>query len=153
MMLNNELQLSFPDGFRVMDEAELAGLKMIAEGPGCCVKDDSRHMVISVSWKKPGAFAGLLLSVNDLAASMEKYIRKGNAPFGYRLDEFRDITIGGHSARGIRYRYSVQGIEMLGESYVLKSGKQLYYFHLYTRSSLPDNLKIWESILNSAQWS
>ena len=42
---------------------------------------------------------------------------------------------------------------MYGESFALKVGKMLYYFHLYARKELLDkSLPVWEEILNSAEW-
>ena len=39
---------------------------------------------------------------------------------------------------------------MMGESYVLKSGKTLYYFHLYAREALEEeSLACWETMLDS----
>lgn len=68
MTLNNELQFPVPEGFHVMDEEEMSGMTMLAAGPGVCLKDPERHMVVSVGYKKAGLLTSKMLSQKDIAA-------------------------------------------------------------------------------------
>ena len=41
---------------------------------------------------------------------------------------------------------------MTGESFVFKSGRTFYYFHLYARTALLEKaLPVWEEMLSSAR--
>ena len=61
VVLNNEMQLSYPDGFHVMSEEELSKMTFYGEAPGWCISDPERHIDLSVSWKKTnGLFAKIL---------------------------------------------------------------------------------------------
>ncbi len=151
IILNDELKLSLPDGFRVMDEAERGRLHMLAEGGGICVSDPDRHILISAGWKQAGMLAGMLVNERDLAKNMETSVSRALAQSGYRGEEAVRKTIGGLEASGFRYTYTAEGICMAGESLAFKSGKTLYYIHLYAREeSREASLKIWDEILASA---
>ena len=52
--LNNTLQVFYPDGFHVMDEAERSKLKSLGGGPVECLSDPERHILISTGWKSVG---------------------------------------------------------------------------------------------------
>ena len=42
---------------------------------------------------------------------------------------------------------------MYGESYALKDGRTLYYFHLYARQELKEeSLPLWRQLLEEARW-
>ena len=49
--LNNEMNLQYPDGFKIMSEEELRKHKFYEEAPGFCINDPDRHIVLSVSWR------------------------------------------------------------------------------------------------------
>ena len=150
MLLTHELEMTFPEGFHEMGPEELSGLQFIAEGPGVCLKDPERHVVVSVGWKQIGAFAGLMLNTKDIAGNMEKTIRKAMEPFRYEAGKSVERRIGGETARGISFSYTAAGdIGMAGESLAMKRGKTIYYLHFYTRREMEEeNRRIWEEILN-----
>lgn len=50
--LNNEMNLQYPDGFKIMSEEELRKHKFYEEAPGFCINDPDRHIVLSVSWRQ-----------------------------------------------------------------------------------------------------
>ncbi len=153
MLLNQELNLSWPDSFHVMDEAERSGLSFIAEGEGICLSAPDQHIMVSVGWKKLGAFAAFLISTAEAAERMKKSIRKAMAPFGCRSEETVNADLSGEKARGIRYLYDARDTAMLGESYVLRYRKTLYYFNYYTRAGLQkENQTLWNEILSSVRW-
>ena len=130
MTLNNELQFPVPDGFHVMDEEEMSGMTMIAAGPGVCLKDPERHIVVSVGYKKAGLLTSKMLSQKDIAEKSEGSIRQAMKPYSYWPD-----------GAGKR------------ETYVLKKGKTFYYFHVYMRAALKEeSMPVWEEMLREAVW-
>ncbi len=153
-LLNNELELNYPDGFHVMDQAELSGYNFYSEAPGWCINDPDRHIMASVSWKQvPGIFARML-KVKDVAKSMEGQMAQAMKAYDYRLDEHVTRTPGGKEAEGFCYDYKVQEIGMSGMSLSIKSRNTFYYIHMYYRSALKEeSLPVLESILNSAVWT
>ena len=75
IILNQVLQFSFPETFRVMSEEEVAQLNVIGRGEGVCLKSEELHIVISMGWKQEGGFFTKLLVGKDLVAPMESYYR------------------------------------------------------------------------------
>ena len=145
------LNLPVPDGFHVMDDAELSDLKLLADGDGVGLSDPERHMIVTAGTKQINGFSAALLNARDLAKNMEKQIRKPMASLGYRCEGFRQQTVGGRTAEGFRYSYTAQGVGMTGESYVVKDGKSLYYLHAYMRTELLEaSLPVWEEVLATA---
>ena len=79
MLLNNELEITFPECFIEMGPDSMAGLSFVEKGRGVCMKDEGRHIIITVGWKHIGKLAGLLLNENDLEINMETRIRNAQA--------------------------------------------------------------------------
>ena len=126
MLLNNELSISFPEGFNEMSLEERKKLKLLAEGPGVCLSDPERHMIVSIGWKPLGLLPRLILNTNDIAAQ---------------------------TAKGISYQYDAEGVEMTGETLAVKNKKTLYYFHVYTRTALLEqNQTLWDTLLAEGRW-
>ena len=58
--VNEALLVSCPEGFHVMTEEERGKLKMLTDGPGICLSDPERHIMISVGYRGIGFFANLI---------------------------------------------------------------------------------------------
>ena len=69
--LNNELNLTYPEGFKVMTPEDLKQYKFFEEAPGFCINDSDRHIIISVSWRQSNPFVAMLVSSADIAKNME----------------------------------------------------------------------------------
>ena len=153
-LLNNELNISYPDGFHVMDQSELSAYNFYAAAPGWCINDPDRHIMVSVAWKQiPGLFAKML-KTKEVAKSMEGQMAQAMKAYDYRMDEFVSRTPGGKEAEGFCYQYKVQETEMSGMSFSIKNKNTFYYIHMYYRSALKDqSLPVLEEILNSAVWT
>lgn len=148
--LNDELTLTYPEGFRVLTQDEMDSMQFLEKGPGTCLSDPERHILISVGWKRPGVLAGLMLNAGDLAKNSEKTIRKAMQNMGYRCRGFEKREIAGNRAEGFGFEYSAQGVEMLGETYVMKIGKTIYYLNFYTRRECEtETAAVWEQILET----
>ena len=152
LILNNDLLLPCPEGFRLMEDAERDSLQMIEKGPGIVLSDPARHMMISVGWKQPNGLALLLLSDGDLVKKTEQTVRKAMQPCGYRAEgPTRHLNrVAGLTMNGFRYGYTAQGVEMSAETCILRRKKTLYFFHCYVRAAQRDEgFALWESVLGS----
>ncbi len=153
LLLNDILRVPCPDGFHVMDDAERSNLEFIVEGPGVCLSDPERHIIVSIGYKKTSGFAAMLVSEKDAAKNMETQIGTALRSFGYRLDGFAARMIGGKTGTGSGYHYVSGDTGMYGESFVVKQGKVFYYFHYYTREALIDeNFPVWSGFLSEIRW-
>ena len=152
-LLNNELNLAYPDGFRVMSKEELSGYNFYSEAPGWCVNDAERHIMVSVSWKQVPSLFAKMLKVKDVAKSMEGQMAQAMKAFQYKLVEFTARTPGGKEAEGFRYDYTVQDTGMSGESLCVKNRNTFYYLHFYYRTALKEeSMAVVDEILQSASW-
>ena len=152
-VFGDKLILSFPDGFHLMDDAEKRNLHFFNDNSGECMIDPERHMLISIGFRSLGGIPAILLSANDIAKNTEKTIRKMMIENNYQLSRFTSGIVGKEKAGGFCYCYESQGIEMYGESYVVKHGRDCFYLNLYARKELlTDSLDTWGKILSSAKW-
>ena len=148
LLLNNELLLPCPDGFHPLNEEECAALPQLESGSGAVLSDPARHMLISVGWKQPNGFALLLLSDDEVAKRTEQTVRRAMQRFGYRAEGFLTRTIAQLPAKGFRYGYTAQGVEMSAENCILRRKKTLWYFHCYVRAAQRDEgFALWETVL------
>ena len=151
--LNKELNLSYPDEFKVLSGEDLKQYKFFEEAPGFCINDAERHIMISISWRQANPFVAMLAGTADIARNMEAKIRKPMSKYGYHLEEFMTRQIGGKAADGYRYTYRVQGIGMVGETLSVKSGSNFYYIHSYFREELrEESLKVLDEIFMDVNW-
>ncbi len=142
-------QIPILDGFHEMSESERSALHFAAEGEGVCLSDPKRHILISVGAQTINAFSALLLSTSDLAKNAEKQIARLMQSNGYRREQFVTRKIDGLHAEGYRYTYTAQSVGMTGETYVVKDGKTVIYFHVYVREAHKDEgFAIWNAFLD-----
>ena len=152
IVLNDEIQISGLDRFRVMTEEETAGVRLGKQGKVICVIAPDLHIILSLGWKKEGGLFTRLLGGNDPVANMEGCYRRAFKPYGFAMGGYLERTIAGERARGLRYTYTAQGIEMTGESYALKKNGTMYYLHSYYRTSFrEESVRIWNGILDMAR--
>ena len=152
MELNNELRLSVPEGFHVMDEEEKSRLRLLEEGPFVGLSDPERHILVTVGWKQLGGLLSALVSSGDVAKSMEKNVSRAMAQLGYRRTGFTKTQVAGAEAGGFRYEYRAQDVDMAAESVAVKIKKTVYYFHFYGRAAgKEENAVCRDAILSSVQ--
>ena len=154
VVLNNELNLNLPDGFRVLSEEERKAMPVIDEPPAWCARSEERHLVIVAYWKKIGGLSALLINEKDIIRHVEQAVSKPMAQYGYHLENWESILIGDRKAQGICYSYQVEGIGMTADSFVVKSRRTLYYLHAYSRSVLhEENRILWSDLFLRARWN
>lgn len=135
--INNDMIISYNDGFDRMDEKEMSQLTFYETSPGLCIKDPDRHIIMTFAYKKTGAFVAFLASnPKEVARSMAKKLGKIMAPDSFQLDDERTFDFDGYQGGGFKYHYQAQGIDMSGQSYVIKKEKTYYYIHAYYRTEL-----------------
>ena len=152
MLINNEMNIEFPEGFRLLSAEETGKMRFYDGAEGIVFSDDDRHMKVSIGYKKSG-FASMMLSAAEVARNGEKKIREPMKAYGYRLEEWLEKEPDGKKASGFRYDYTAQETGMTGEFYVIKSGKTFYYLSFYARTARKEeNLKVWNEILASIRF-
>jgi hypothetical protein len=114
------------------------------QGQGICLQDKENHILISVGTKKAN-LAEKFLNGKDLGKAIEAKVAKAMKPFNYKLLQTKETTIDKTQACGFAYEYDANQVHMLGESYVVKKGKYLYYLNLYARSQ--EAFTIWQGFL------
>lgn len=150
VMISDQFKLPCPDGFHILSKEEQSRLNLLGDGETVCLSDENRHMLISIGWKKTGMLSALLLSEFSLEKNMESSIRQGMLPYGFQRESALTRQIAGRNAAGFRYTYNSKNIGMLGDSYVLRSGNTVVYFHMYARTSLrEESISVWNDLLES----
>ena len=148
--LNEELTVTYPDGFHVMDEEEKKKLNAIG-GIGEVITDPDRHIILSFGWKKTGGLISKMFSAENASKEVEKNYKSAMKPYDYHFGDRFSRTIAGEKAEGFSFGYIAQEIEMYAESYVLKHKKGFYYIHYYSRTSVKEeNAAVLNDILDSA---
>lgn len=154
ILLNEELRLTYPEQFHVMDEEERRQLNFYADGPGACLSDPERHLMVSIGWKKINGLAAMLISEKDIARNMEMQVRTPMQQREYKMQGFVSTEAGGKKAEGFNYAYSVDGKGMAAQSLVAKNKKTIYYLHFYARTeTFEEGRPVWEEILRTARWN
>lgn len=147
--LDKRLYMDCPEGFRRLSEEELQKMNLNAGGKGLCISDSTRHIVITVTWTQVNALSSWLLGTRETAGSMERQIAKRMKPFSYYWIDNLKRDIDGQVARGFNYDYVVNGINMTGQSLVVKNEENLFYFHMYARKARrEESLRVFNEILD-----
>lgn len=151
--VNQELRFSCPEGFHVMDAKERSKLNFYGDGEFECLTDPERHIIISIGWRQLRGLAERLAGVENAVKTMEKRLRKPMQQFGYRMLNTKDTLLDGETAKGYCYEYEVQEIAMVGESFVCRRNRTMYYLHVYYRKAMQEaSAPVWEEIMASMRW-
>lgn len=149
---NAELCFTFPDGFSKLDEEVKRRMGISGNDQVEMFSDPERHMLINVGWR-PMNLAGRLNTVKDMMKSVEAGISKQMQPYGYRYVTESALEVDGVKAEVMEYEYTAEGIDMFGETVVIKANKIMYNIHLYARKELKEtSLETWHEILDSVKW-
>ena len=120
VVLNDQLHLAYPDGFRLMDDEELARLFTDQVPNSWGIWDTDRHIVVSVLWNESNALLSKLVSNKDLAKRIRKHLSKAYANSGFRADGVVKTEVCGTEACGFDFDYQVEGIDQVGKIMVFK---------------------------------
>lgn len=151
-VINDRLEIHWPEGFHEMSKEEIGQLSAPWGAPAFSLKDPDRHIIFAVGYKTINGFSAMMLSVNDLADRMKKDLEGPMQAFGCHFDDPVNTKIGSAEASGWRYGYTVQDTPMGAECLVLKDGKDLYYLYFYYREALKEeSLPVIEEILKESR--
>lgn len=115
-LLNNELAVSYPDGFHVMDEEDLKRVFLDAAPDRWGIWDRERHVIIALQWHESHpAFLRKIVSAKDLAKRAEAATHKAYKQMGYLGGSLFERNLCGEEAWGYRFESVVQGAPQVGE--------------------------------------
>lgn len=152
LKISERFRLICPEGFRMLTEKEIAKLNTLGAGESLFLTNETDHIIASIGWKDVNAFASLLLHLVSPINSVEASVSRAMAPYGYRKETMLERQIGHQPAKGFRYTYTAGDTPMVGESYVIRQGKSLTFFHGYLRASMRESsLPRWQELLDRVQ--
>ena len=151
--INDRLSMSCPEDMQILSPEEKRELDFLEVGPGECLRNQEKHILISISWKQLRGLGGSILATGDIAGGSEKQIRKAMTQYGYHMDGRISRRIGDINADGFEYTYTADGVEMFGETLVTKDRRTVYYVHFYSRQEgKEENLEVLDYMLRTARW-
>ena len=118
--LNNELCLTYPDGFHVLDEEEMNRVFPLDVPNRWAIWDIDRHIIISVQWHEANALLARLVSTKDLAKRVAAEAAKAYRANEYEVGELYQTTLCGEEAWGISFKYEVAGVFQIAHALVFK---------------------------------
>ena len=146
--INNELNLTYPDGYKEMSEEELARyFSSPANRWGAYNADE--HIILSVSWTKAGFFS-FMSDAESVLIGAEGRMRRNLLNY-QRISSFK-TTVASKKARGIRFEYRVNDARLVqvGDLIVFKQKNKYYAVHFITRKlNAGSSRKAFEEILKS----
>ena len=151
LTIGKRFTLICPEGFRPVTKEERDRFHMPESDDSLGLIREDDRIVASMGWKDIGAFAGILLHIISPAASMEASVSRDMAGYGYRKEKRLNREIGGQKAEGFRYAYIAGDNPMVGESYVIRSGRTLTFFHVYLPEELREGLSHWNALLDAVR--
>ena len=135
MVKLNELTFEFPQGFRALEEEEIRQLNINETGDeNIVMKDDDRHMLVSLSYQKVNPLFLAVLSLKEIVEKNEAQTADLMRPFAYHKEAYLNVG----KAQGFDYTYEAGGRKMYGASYNIKGKKGLYHIHFYLRDEERD---------------
>ena len=149
-LINNELEVAYPDGFQEMSEAELHAAYKNEYKNIWGIRDTERHIIFTILWHDSHAKLLKVFDAESIAKRDEKIIAKGMKKLGYRSLGFFKTSLAGQEAHGFRYQYTNMGVGQDGEAFVFTQGKVAYKVYYYTRPELVEtNRPIRDAMLMS----
>ncbi len=151
VLINKELTLSVPEGYRLMDAVELEnyfGLEYNRWG----ILDKKRSIIVSVSWtdkQRLSMFADVKSMTKDAEATFKKNLK------GYtRTEEFR-TTVSSEKALGLKFEYITDKTEaeQAGEVVIVRFKKKFYaIYYISVKAKFAEYLPEFETMLASIRY-
>ena len=152
VLIGEKLHLELPEGFVVMDKAEVEKAIGLSYDNLWGARDEGNHMMLVCIWKDAPALLGKLVSTDALVDRAEEAVRKAYAKSAYRLDDHFTLQIAGEQAKGFAYGFNVGDVAQVGEVIVLRHDKRTYTLYYYTRPECAaDNRAAHDALLESIQ--
>ena len=134
VVANGEICLPCPEGFRILEEAELDALYLDGNHDRVGISDKERHMIVCLFWHRSNTILSKLANAKDVCASTEKRLRHRMSKNGYVFEAFFERSVCGQEGRGFRHTYVLQDIDYTSEVIVFKKGNVCYTLYTYART-------------------
>ena len=151
MQIHGGLTVGIPEGFHVMDDAELKLRFPDGIAERWAIRDEERHIVFTIIWHDaPSGLLAKLVSTRSLAERVEKLTAKSLKHRGFRLAGRVDRELCGTEAKGFSCGYTVQDVPQSAEIMVLRNGLTCYTLYCIMQSDCLDQARpAYEEILAS----
>ncbi len=149
--IHGGLTVGIPEGFHVMDDAELKLRFPDGIAERWAIRDEERHIVFTIIWHDaPSGLLAKLVSTRSLAERVEKLTAKSLKHRGFRLAGRVDRELCGTEAKGFSCGYTVQDVSQSAEIIVLRNGLTCYTLYCIMQSDCLDQARpAYEEILAS----
>ena len=149
--IHGGLTVGIPEGFHVMDDAELKLRFPDGIAERWAIRDEGRHVVFTIIWHDaPSGLLAKLVSTRSLAERVEKLTAKSLKHRGFRLAGRVDRELCGTEAKGFSCGYTVQDVSQSAEIIVLRNGLTCYTLYCIMQSDCLDQARpAYEEILAS----
>lgn len=147
--INNEIDLTYPDGFAEMTGEQLARYFGSPDNRWGAF-DDANHIILSVAWKKAGFF-GFLNDAESMMIGAEARMKRNLVNY-QRVNSYKMKIADKKKAFGIRFEYRVNDSVMLhvGDLVIFKHKKKFYSVYYITRKiNAAASLPAFEEVLKS----
>lgn len=153
VLLNEELNLYWPDGFSVMTEEEQKAAFKTESTDRFGLHDKERHIIVFVWWHLSNPLIVKLAgSIENVVKQTEKKLSKTYKNHNYQFGGFFSTEVCGCSARGLRYDYTLGDIVQTCETIQFIYKSCCYTVSCYTRPELiEENHPILEKILQDME--
>ncbi len=149
----DDLILYYDDDFSLIGEEETMQMKFYGDSTGICIRNEKKHMIVTIGSKKINGFSNLLLNNKDLVNLTQEDIARAMRPYDYKLASSLMETADGQEMRGFAYDYIAEGVPMYGEAYVAKKDRKIYYLYLYVRQECKeDGIGLWKKMIGDLKW-
>ena len=140
--IHGGLTVGIPEGFHVMDDAELKMRFPDGIAERWAIRDEERHVVFTIIWHDaPSGLLAKLVSTRSLAERVEKLTAKRLKHQGFRLAGRVDRELCGTEALGFSCGYTVQDVSQSAEIIVLRNGLTCYTLYCIMQSDCLDQAR------------
>ena len=149
-IINDEVILSYPDGFEEMDREQLREAFLDDNPNRWGIKDEKRHMLITVLWNRTNMITAMITGPGTIADSAEHKMKTSLSKSRYKLGGFEKKKISGRNANGFTYEYVLEDTEQIGEVLVFQNVNCYYTLYAY---ALKQNKKAARVVIDSIESS
>ena len=163
VVLNNDINLTIPEGFVEVSGAEVQEMG-VCKGPApmWSMTNKEEHMLITASWMKFGWLTSRMINAKDMAKAIRnKYNSKlkVKSMFGCTYGDIFETSLDGHKAYAFPCIYRAftkdgELVDMVHDTMVVKIGDMFYVFQAFYRDALKDrSLSTVHEVYESVQFA
>lgn len=149
-VINNEVLLSYPDGFEEMDRKQLKAAFLDDNPNRWGIKDEKRHMMFTVLWNRTNMISAMITGPGTIADSAEHKMKTSLSKSQYKCNGFERKKVSGRGANGFSYEYVLEGVEQIGEVLVFQNVNCYYMLYAY---ALKENQQVARHIIDAVESS